>query len=684
MPCRLLFLLIFAPVKALFLIGIICVFSACSSSPKVHDSIEGWGGQNKTLSAIDSLMWQQPDSALALLCRDVACNVSECSTDGFGDVARYVSTTEHDRHYYQLLLAELRYKNDSAQANRAELRQVVAYFDSLVRQAPPSSLRAKRGNPRGQGGLKTPNPTDDLFFLSARAHYINGVGYYEHDSVVEACREYLMALETMESHFGEKDLVGKKAKFMVYTYNRLIELFSAQFMMEPAIACGKQALMYCKIAPTSPFGVSNILYRLGKQFDKMREKVKAREYYLRAIEEMPDSNNLLYRDMISTKILCDYQLGTDIEQSIYALRQILSFSNGEAERLTRFLTIGAIFSEERIYDSALFYLNPVFKDMKDVDLRIEAAEYLLIIYDSLDNKEKSDECMRFLVYHKKTDGENKSLVSKLESIFQDYLNQKLEKQIDENRKEAVRKAISVIVPIAIVIVLVIPIMLILRNKKQLKKQQEEANRRLGETMQEHEKELRLWQAEAEKVLEERDKRHAASIEAERQAHRMEQAAISGRLKRKNQEVRELKGQIRQQKDMAVESEPAPSFAEEPICRLIMERVHDGQFKAQMDYKNYKSYALNDEDLKALRMATDRHFNHFTVRLAKTYPQLTRGDLDYCCLYLLGLTDADVSALMQRAYNTINERSSKLKRILGCNNGIYTALLAIANEMYQIE
>jgi len=116
------------------------------------------------LQAIDSLMWQQPDSALACLLPWF---------DTCGDAIHCVSTT-YDRHYAHLLLAELLYKNDYAQTNRAELRQAVAYFDSMA-----FALN------------DTPNPCDPLFFLAARAHYINGVGHYEADSLVEACTEYL-------------------------------------------------------------------------------------------------------------------------------------------------------------------------------------------------------------------------------------------------------------------------------------------------------------------------------------------------------------------------------------------------------------------------------------------------------------------------------------------------------------
>ena len=134
------------------------------------------------LSAIDSLMWQRPDSALTCLlpyfdtcCRDVSRNVSGNINDVLaGDVSGNVSTT-HDCHYANLLLAELLYKNDNPQLNRAELLQAVDYYDSL--HACTDVARNVSTNA----------------FLDARAHYINGVGYYERDSVVEACQEYLKA-----------------------------------------------------------------------------------------------------------------------------------------------------------------------------------------------------------------------------------------------------------------------------------------------------------------------------------------------------------------------------------------------------------------------------------------------------------------------------------------------------------
>ena len=187
--------------------------------------------------------------------------------------------------------------------------------------------------------------------------------------------------------------------------------------------------------------------------------------------------------------------------------------------------------------------------------------------------------------------------------------------------------------------------------------------------------------EARKELEEKDKRHVKELEAERQTHRMQQAALSGRLKRSNEELRELRDLKRQQTGNGVPKQETQvvSFDEEPICRLIMERVNEGQFKSKIDCELYKSYALDKQQLLDLRAAVDRHFGLFTLWLRKAYPKLTSIDIDYCCLYLLNLTHADVSALMQRAYNTVVRRDSKIQKILGSEKPISVILMDLAHN-----
>ena len=612
------------------------------------------------LSAIDSLMWRQPDSALARLIP----NFDTCTT------------TEFNRHYANLLLSELLYKNDYAQTNRPALLQAVCYFDSLVREAPPF---------KGGGGIKnghSQNP--NLVFLSARSHYINGVGYYENDSVVEACKEYLKALELMESHFEQNELVGKKARFMTYTYNRLGDLFEEQYMMEPAIDCYKHSCDYSIISPISSYSVSIILYRIGKHYNMKGDKDSADYYYSQALANMPDSANLNYRDIVSTKALLSYQLTHQAEASLKRLKQMAVLAADDDERLTRYVVIGDIFFEENNYDSALLYLEPVLENKRNRFLQIRVANYLRIIYDSLGNKEKSNECMHYLALHNETGAENSALASQLSDLYKMYLTQKQEKKAEKKREAAVKKAIEIVVPIAVALALAIIAAAKVRSKKLLKKQREDADRILDETEQQHKEELRQRQTEAERMLEDKEKQHQQEMESERQTHKLQQAALSGRLKRSNEELRDVSKQLEQSLSRNAFSEPNTSndytaFINAPICLYIIELVHKQQFKSKMDYLIYKDDALSKEQILNLRNAAEEHLSRFVSRIRNQYPKLSDSDMDYCYLVLLGLNEADISALMQRAYTTVCDRSRKINRIVGANDSLYQALRNMLDE-----
>ena len=329
--------------KCLNVIGIMLVllfFPYCGG--RETQPSEGKGNNaHAALAEIDSLMWRQPDSALIVLQEFVVSpNVNNLDV--------------YDRHYCQMLISELLYKNEYEQTNREALLDAVAYFDSLTANIHDVSQQKLN------------------VFLDARAHYINGVGFNKQGNVVHACDEYLKALEIMEGRFKDEELIGKKAIFMTYIYNRLMELFSGQFMMNSAIVCGEKALSFCKIEPTSSEGVSSILYQLGKQYDKMHEIDKARHYYEKALDNISSTDNLIFRDIVSSKALCDYKSGIAAESSLDELYRVLIYATTENERLNRYLTIGGIYFSEGIYDSALLYLKPVFEN-DEIGLQSQAT-----------------------------------------------------------------------------------------------------------------------------------------------------------------------------------------------------------------------------------------------------------------------------------------------------------------------
>ena len=626
--------------RHIIVVFLLTLFVACNRPIETRHGTSLPSAVSPQLQAVDSLMWTRPDSALALLpdCRDGVHTVS----------------TAYDRHYANLLLSELLYKNEYGQTNREELLEAVDYFDSLTMVTDTRGVSLHRPARRDtskyevfDGVNVSATDAQTLAFLDARAHYINGVGCYERDSVVEACKEYLTALEMMEGRFEDKELVGKKAQFMTYIYNRLGDMFEEQLLAEPAIACYKQALFYCRRKPSSKYGVPVLLYHLGVQFDITSQRDSAAFYYDAALANMPDSDNIHYRDIIVNKtIFAYYNSGYSSDSLINDLKHLAEISADEGEKAIRLWTLGNILFEDKQYDSARVYLETVFERQKDLTAKIMAAENLCSIYQMEGDSTKAQKYGSFLSNFTTSEIENNIDISRINEMFKEHLAYNQGKQFEERRAETIKWMLCIIIPM--IVVLALTIIVLAKHK-------------------------------SKKLLKERDKRYAQTMETERYALRMEQAALSGRLKSKNKEVQELKDQIKQFDDLAGKTDSVASFNEEPICRLIMERVNEGQFKAKIDCKIYKSYALDKQQLLDLRVAADRHFSQFTLRLRKAYPKLTNIDVDYCCLYLLNLTYADVSALMQRAYNTVVGRDSKIQTIIGSEKPLPVVLMDMAQN-----
>ena len=657
--------------KCLNVIGIMLVlllFPYCGR--RDTQRIEGQSSSaHAALAEIDSLMWRQADSAFAVLQEFVVSPEAE-ELDTF------------DGHYCQLLISELLYKNDCEQTNRKELLQAVAYFDSLVRLTPPPPL--KGGAQRAGDSKKISNPTHNLTFLTARAHYITGVGCYERDSVVEACKEYLKALEVMEGRFEEKELVGKKVQFMAYIYNRLGDMFGEQLLAEPAITCYKQALLFCKREPTSIYGIPVLLYNLGIQYDVANQKDSAAFYYDKALANLPDYDNIHYRDIITSKSVLAFNLGICVDSVIKDLKYVISLTSDDIERTYRFLTLGNILFESGMYDSSRFYLETVFEQQDDIQSKIVAAENLCNIYQKEGDSVNARKYYSYLADFTMAEIEKKKDISRINELFKNHLAQKQEKQAELKREKAVKKALWMIVPIAIVVALVGFIVAKLRNKKQLREQKAKAKKLLEDKEKQYRQELETKEAEARKELEEKDKQHAEVLEAERQTHRMQQAALSGRLKRSNEELRDISKRLElslsknAQYELGVSNDYA-AFINDPICKHIVGVAHKQQFKSKTDYLIYKDNALSKEQLLDLRNAVQKHLPRFVSHIRRQYPKLTDNDMDCCCLVLLGLNEADISAMMQRAYTTVCDRSRKISRIIGTNDSLYHTLRNMLDE-----
>ncbi len=570
------------------------------------------------LSAIDSLMWQQPDSALMRLlpyfdtCRDVSRNVS--------------TSAEYNRHYAHLLLAELLYKNDYALTNRAELLRAVDYFDSLVdtHGADTRGMSLRRHNRRDASHTSATMP-QSIAFLDARAHYINGVGYYENDSVVKACGEYLKALETMEGYFEEKELSGHKAQFMALLYTRLADVFSDFYLHEQTIFYARQSLSYYLSQDVPSWYSARMIAEIGSHHEILENYDSAYYYYNQGITFLSDTNNLTYRDIAAHLAILSYKKGISPLFPTYQLRVLLTLAESEQEYASRCLAIGEIYYYEQQMDSAWYYLSIVYDKAQSVGSKKQAAEWLAEIGKT--QGRKTFEFANFLVPFANLD-ENQSVIkTQLVSLNNSYRQTKMRSQ----QQKVIRKhtLYALLFIGGTMTVMLVVFSFYFKNKR------------------------------SKRNLE-------AQMKAERHAHKMQQAALAGRLRQSNAalKAKDKSDSTATHEIRAKSLNMAWNYFEEPICRHILAVCNEksNPIKSTVPVSSYNEIALSDAQKAEIKNAAMQHYGLLFEKLRIQYPQLKDKDYLYCYLCLLGLDNKQIAVLLQNSVSTIWDRENRLKRI----------------------
>ena len=404
-------------VRSIAFLMLLAAFAACGDNSATVETQNFASLQTRQLQAIDSLMWQQPDSSLAQIIDYMDCTDGACT----------VSTA----HYAHLLLAELLYKNDYEQTNRAELLRAVAYYDSLCAE------------------------NDDIAFLDARAHYMNGVGFYERDSVVAACAEYLKALEVMESHFDEKELIGHKARFMAMVYSHLTSLFSYLYLQEQCIFFAKAALKHYSKYGAPSWHPSWILTEIGIQHEILENLDSAEYYFQKATETLNDTNCLSYRDIASLCTYLSYRKDHNPQLALERMYGILAQAENDKEYYSRSSTIGEIFYLEKQYDSAWVYLCRIYENSQFDDIKKQAAERLLEICKTQGRDSEILEYANYLAPYANQLENHSAMRSQLIELYNTFRQKALERQYQQIIIKNSRRTVALLFGLLIFMVAIV-------------------------------------------------------------------------------------------------------------------------------------------------------------------------------------------------------------------------------------
>jgi tetratricopeptide (TPR) repeat protein len=432
----------------------------------------------------------------------------------------------------------------------------------------------------------------------------------------------MKALEIMEEHFSEKEMIGYKAKFMALTYTRLTNIFSDQYLHEQTIYFGKHALPYYNSYNAESWHIAWMMDEIGVHYDMMEQYDSAEFYYNKAIEALPDTNNLTYRDIATARTFLSYNKEKKTPSALKQMNHLLAQAESEEEYLARCLIIGDIFYHEKIYDSAWIYLDSVFKNSSNIACKKQSAVWLAEICEILGKDSEISVYSNPLVMFATADENNGMTKSKLTELHRNFE----QKQLETTHRQKTRKNLWMgifLLGFLFVLFLILAVLLSL-NKKQLKAKEIHFSAVLGK---------------AKKTIERLQEEKKVLIEVEK----------ASKAKTEQPKIRE---------------EEYSALMKEGICINIKQRLKKADELSSFNVKDY-DLALSHKDICNLFLTIDKHCPDFAKRLLDKYPTLKANEIKLCRFYLMDLTIKQVAILLDTDYSSIRKRTHRIKEKIGC-------------------
>ena len=583
---------------------------------------------------------------LLLLCQQTTVNGQQnlCTSDAYPQTVDCCPLSV-DYYESQIRKADSLYKNYLPQYNFEEVKASMEFFDSI---------RNEKLAIRNYGRRKAiPNSTFLIpNYQCAKAHYYHAVGLTEKDDIVGACKHYLIALEIMEEMMAnDKRLKAKcnkysidnpedyeKIRFVALIYTRLGQLFLNENYCDIAINNYKKALKYVRSLENSE-SKANILKSLANSYQLSNISDSALYYYNESIKANSDISNKLDIDKSIAQIMF-FNKG-EHDSAYVLLKNNLNKINRENVKYSYYFTLGNMFYNDKVYDSALYYLEKNL-DNGIISQKLSFTTTLSAIYDSIGNYEKRSyyDNLSSKLFLNNTNKEIDK--SKLQTLYDEYNERK-----EENIKATTKKR-TIILSIAIPIIIFSIIIAIRYNHKK-------HSDRLSEEIKAKDKHIKH--------------------------HEFKNAYIEGKIKSKNAELQQKDMQIKSQQLKIAElqsrlgnrKDNLKEYYQSEICVKILNKIKELS-KSNKDTSVLEP--LSKEEFILLFRSANLHLGIFLQNISNKYPSLKKDDLYYLCLVLINLNDKQIAALFGLTYDAIRKRRYKITSILGLNTreNIYKSIV----------
>lgn len=291
---------------------------------------------------------------------------------------------------------------------------------------------------------------------------------------------------------------------------------------------------------------------------------------------------------------------------------------------------GCLLYESQLYDSAAPYLERSFA-IGDHFARTDAAARLADIYRQNGNLDREVYFTRYYVGSALNETNSASTKMEIEFLCGNENNDVLEMQSDSD----INWRAWILAVMGLVAVLVIFVFVIVKNRRRISIIEQQIN----DMAVQHTEETKGKDREIEHIAKQ---------------------LIDTREQLKNQPHIDF-------------DEAWKRYADSAIVKKINKMV-EGKDLMIKSVGLYPELKLKEVDCIELLRELNKSFENFNLRFLKDYPELTRADLRYCALAVLGLNDVEMAVLNGISYSGTNRRTNKILSVMQSSDSLEMTLL----------
>ena len=577
-----------------FIVTLIVVLTSCEKTVEYGPLLES----RPIFSDVYQLKDNMPDSALKLM--QVVADTLDLSA------LRRFSCFQYAE--YQILEAELNYKNYKPISNENEVMAAFDFFDSIM----PGKFLSRIG--------------DEFAFHKARAYYYKAViEEFKFKDHVNAFTDYLNALWVMDGLNGKRwlftfsDIKDEYEHFTALIYDRLAWFLYTYDAWDTSLDCLERS-SECFKKEGNLLGVASNFELMGDVMLAQGDKEISLDYYKRSDsihEKLKTDDIYQHFSSLFHRALDLYNAG-EPNASFSLLHHALELSNNVWLNRQVHFSLGYLYYESQQYDSALCNYEcsiPLLprQTIKSYCRIIKAAN---LLGDDAKAAYYGELLSDMYLNQVAQSGDKTRMIM----LYEGY---KAESQ-DERNKSQLLFILSLVA--ILLVVLAINIFIIEWRRRRHKKELE---------TQEKIKTLLESEVETAKRVSQQKEERIKSLEIELEKTISNPSFQQLPLEKKLETLYEM-----------------------PISKRVR-KVMTSNVKAGVAYPEL---VLSDNHITMLINSVDAVFPKFSIKLVERYPRLKRSDVVYCCMYILGITEVQAAALTGKTYQAVWTRSVKLHEI----------------------